>query len=196
MAEPGLDVLACLVRVRQQDQAAAEQLVEHLYPLVIRLVRANLPRRMSEEDLAQEVFMKMFANLEQYQGTVPLEHWVSRIAVNTCLNQLRAQKVRPELRWADLSEEEARVLDAIATVDEKPLPSETMAGKELLDKLLECLPPKDRLIIQLLELEELSLLEINERTGWSTAMIRVRAFRARHKLRARYAKLLREEKHE
>jgi RNA polymerase sigma-70 factor (ECF subfamily) len=55
--------------------------------------------------LVQTVFMKVFANLDQYQGRVPVEHWVSRIAVNTCPNALKAEKARPELRWSDLSDE-------------------------------------------------------------------------------------------
>src|SRR5215470_15584916 len=81
--ETTLNVSLCLARVRRGDDEAARLLTQHLYPLVIKLVRSHLPRRTSEEDLAQTVFMKMFANLSQYSGTVPLEHWVSRIAVNT-----------------------------------------------------------------------------------------------------------------
>ena len=95
MAESGLDVAACLVRVRQRNEDAARVLVEHLYPLVIKIVRAHRPSRLDETDLAQEIFMKMFANLEQYRGVVPFEHWVSRVAVTTCLDRLRAQKRRP-----------------------------------------------------------------------------------------------------
>ena len=80
MTEPDLDVAACVERVRQRDEEAARRLQQHLYPLIIKLVRAHLPRRTSEEDLMQVVFMKIFANLGQYSGAVPLEHWVSRIA--------------------------------------------------------------------------------------------------------------------
>src|ERR1700758_5733237 len=113
--EQPFDVAGCLERVRGRDQIAARELVEHLYPLVIRIVRAHLPRRVSEEDLAQDIFLKMFTRLEQYQGAVPFPHWVSRIAVTTCIDQLRAQKRRPEFRWADLSENEAEVLDNVLT---------------------------------------------------------------------------------
>src|SRR5215467_13772596 len=113
MSETGFDMPACLERVRARDEEAARLLFHHLYPLVIKVVRAHLPRRTSEEDLVQTVFMKVFANLSQYSGTVPLEHWVSRIAINTCLNHIKAEKVRPELRRADLSEEQNQVLDAV-----------------------------------------------------------------------------------
>ena len=60
---PPIDVAACLERVRRRDQQAARELVEHLYPLVVRIVRAHLPRRVAEEDLCQEVFLKMFSRL-------------------------------------------------------------------------------------------------------------------------------------
>src|SRR5438105_1119830 len=107
MAESGFDMAACLARVRRGDDDGARLLFQHLYPLVIKVVRSHLPKRMSDEDLVQTVFMKVFTNLDQYSGRAPLEHWVSRIAVNTCIKALRAEKVRPELRWADLSEDES-----------------------------------------------------------------------------------------
>src|SRR5262245_13831242 len=111
------DLAEWVARARQQDEAAARVLMDHLYPVVLKLVRARLPRRMSEEDLVQAVFIKVFANLGQYEGKVPLKHWVSRIAVNTCLSALKAEKSRPELRWADLSEDQQRVVESLATED-------------------------------------------------------------------------------
>ena len=191
--EAKLDVPACLKRVRQRDEDAAQRLVQHLYPLVIKLVRANLPRRTSEEDLAQTIFMKIFANLGQYSGTVPLEHWVSRIAVNTCLNQLRAEKVRPELRWADLVEDERDILDTLAHTSEDLHPAKGLASRELLEKMLERLNPADRLVVRLLHVEERSVAEVRKITGWSTSLVKVRAFRARLKLRKSIAKLVKEE---
>ncbi len=194
MGEGLLDVPACIERVRQRDEEAARLLLHHLYPFVIKLVRAHLPRRTSEEDLAQTVFMKVFANLDQYSGSVPLEHWVSRIAINTCLNQLRVEKVRPELRWSDLSEEEAYVLQSLAATDDDVHPDQSFASRELVEKLLERLSPEDRLIIRLLHMEGRSIEEIKQITGWKAPLIKVRAFRARHKLRSHLSKLLTEER--
>jgi RNA polymerase sigma-70 factor (ECF subfamily) len=185
-----LDVVTCLARVREQDQDAARSLVEYLYPTVIRIVRRNLPRRADEEDLAQEIFLKMFEKLDQYQGGVPLNHWVSRIAVNHCLNAIRAQKVRPEWRMADLSEEQAAALDAVTTAGvQEPAPSELIGARELVDLLLDALSPEDRLVIRWLELEQRSIKEVRELTGWPSTLIRVRAFRARQKLNKRFGKL-------
>ncbi len=189
MAENAFDLVGCLELVRQRDQAAARALVEHLHPLVIRIVRAHLPRRVSEEDLMQDIFLKMFTRIEQYQGAVPFTHWVSRIAVTTCIDQLRAQKRRPEFRWADLSENEAEVLDHMLSDDREDLPGDAFAARELVQKLLAQLKPEDQLVIRLLDLEQKSIAEIAQLTGWGQSMIKVRAFRARRKLQKLFQEL-------
>lgn len=192
--EEAFDLAACLERVRAGDQIAARELVEHLYPLVIRIVRSHLPRRVLEEDLCQEVFMKMFTRLGQFQGSVPFSHWVSRIAVTTCIDHLRAQKRRPEFRWADLSENEAEVLDAVLTNENEVAANDALAARELVTKLLGQLKPEDRLVLQLLDLERKTLIEISEITGWSTTLIKVRAFRARRKLQKLFIQLQKKER--
>lgn len=191
---PEFDFEACLERVRQRNQAAARELVEQLYPLVIRIVRAHLPRRVQEEDLSQEVFMKMFTRLEQYQGNVPFTHWVSRIAVTTCIDQLRAQRRRPELRWADLSENEVQVLDAVLQADDAQTPDDSLAARELLEKLLAQLKPQDQVVIRLLDLEQKSVAEVAALTGWNSALVKVRAFRARRKLQKHFDQLKKAER--
>ncbi len=194
MADETFDLAGCLERVRARDQAAARALVEHLYPLVIRIVRSHLPRRVAEEDLAQDVFLKMFTRLAQYQGNVPFTHWVSRIAVTTCIDQLRAQKRRPEFRWADLSENEAEVLDNVLSDTTAETPSDSMAARELVGRLLDQLAPADRTVIQMLDLEQKSVAEISALTGWGQSMIKVRAFRARRKLQKLFQELKTQEK--
>jgi len=185
------DMAGCLARVRQRDEDAARALMSHLYPLVMKLVRSHLPRRTSEEDLAQVVFMKIFAKIDQFSGTVPFEHWVSRIAVNTCLNQLQAEKIRPELRWADLSEDEERVIQSLASTTEGlDHPDEQVASRDLVEKLLSMLSPNDRLLINLINLEGHSIEDVKKMTGWNISVIKVRVFRARRKLKKHYLKLM------
>jgi RNA polymerase sigma-70 factor (ECF subfamily) len=190
--DQSFDLAGCLDRVRLRDQGAARELVEHLHPLVIRIVRAHLPRRVSEEDLTQDIFLKMFTRLAQYQGTVPFPHWVSRIAVTTCIDQLRAQKRRPEFRWADLSENEAQVLDSV-TADDGVAPDDAVATRELLSRLLGQLKPEDRMVVQLLDLEQKTIAEISVLTGWNPSLVKVRAFRARRKLQKLFAELKKKE---
>ena len=192
LPELNFDVAACIRQVRQRDEDAARDLFRHLYPLVARLVRSHLPRRTSQEDLVQTVFMKLFANLDRFSGTVPLEHWVSRIAINTCLNQLAAEKARPELRWADLSEEQTDALEAVTADEQAQEPWQNLAAKEIVEKLLAQLAPTDRLVLTLLHLEGRSVEEVRQMTGWNRPVIKVRAFRARRKLRKEFEKLMAE----
>lgn len=196
MTDEAFDLPGCLTRVRAGDQAASRNLVDHLYPLVIRIVRSHLPRRSAEEDLAQEIFIKMFNRMHQYQGSVPFPHWVSRIAVTTCIDQLRAQKRRPEYRMADFTEDEARILENAGDSTDRPDPVDALAARELVGKLLDTLSPKDRAILTLLDLERRTLAEIAALTGWNTTLIKVRAFRARRKLQRAFEELKQKESHE
>jgi len=184
MANEGFDLGECLARVREQDDSAARTLVKHLWPLVIKIVRSHLPRRTGEEDLAQDIFVKIFTRLDQYEARKPFEHWVSRVAVTTCLDALRAEKRRPEWRMADLGEQEAEWLEYVTgdTTDEAPV--DGLAAREVLTKLLQMLSADDRMVISLLDLELKSVAEIAELTGWGTSKVKVKAFRARKKLKA------------
>src|SRR5437870_12282333 len=85
----------------QHDDEAARELVRRLYPLVAKMVRSHRPRRTSEGDLCQMMFIKVFQKLSQFSGKVPLEQWVSRIACNTCLSQIEAEQARPDLPRAE-----------------------------------------------------------------------------------------------
>jgi RNA polymerase sigma-70 factor (ECF subfamily) len=188
-----LDVAALVARALRDDDQAARDLVQHLYPLVAKLVRSHRPQRAAEEDLCQMIFIKIFQKLAQFSGTVPLEHWVSRIAINTCLNQIAAEKARPELRRADLSEEQAAVVDNLASSSEELGPDRQLASRDLVLHLLDALKPAERLVIDLLYLQQKSVEEIRKVTGWSRALVKVRAFRARQKLKEQLARLLQKE---
>ncbi|HEY4255628.1 MAG TPA: RNA polymerase sigma factor [Candidatus Udaeobacter sp.] len=173
----------------QHDDDAARALVRQLYPLVAKIVRAHRPRRTAEEDICQMIFIRVFQKLSQFSGKVPLEHWVSRIAVNTCLNQIESEKVRPELRHADLSEEERAVVENLATSSDELAPDHRFASRQLVEYLLAALKPVERLAIDLLYLQGRSVEEIRKITGWSAALIKVRAFRARQKMKAQLARI-------
>ena len=168
----------------RQDDDAARELVRELYPLVAKLVRAHRPARTSEEDLCQMIFIKVMQKLSQFSGKVPLEHWVSRIAINTCINQIQAEKARPELREADLSEEQVAAIQNTAANDETS-PDHHFASRELVEYLMMALKPAERLVIDLLYLQQRSIAEIQEISGWSGALVKVRAFRARQKMKKR-----------
>ena len=189
MPDAGFDMQACVHGLRRQEERAATEFVREMYPLVLKIVRSHLPKRASEEDLCQIVFIKIFSNIGQYSGKVPIEHWVSRIAVNACLNALKAESVRPELRWSDLSEDQAALLDAIASDTEALDPSAGAASRDIVETMLGALKPQDRLLITMLHLEGYSMEDVRQTTGWKIATIKVRAFRARQKLKQIYTEL-------
>jgi RNA polymerase sigma-70 factor (ECF subfamily) len=178
---------------RSHDEAAARRLIDALYPQVIRIVRNHLPFRTDEEDLAQEVFVQLFRTLERYDSAQPLENWVSRLALNVCLKALRSRRRRPELRWSDLSEEELRAMDSLLhspAGEDSAGPADSGADtRALLLRMLDSLSAEDRLVITLLHLEEKTLKEIQVLTGWSSIVIRMRAYRARGRLRKMLAHL-------
>jgi RNA polymerase sigma-70 factor (ECF subfamily) len=186
------EIAGCLERARAGDQNATRELFHYMYPQVVKLVFANLPPREQAEDLVQKVCIKAITHLHQFSGKVPFLHWVSRIAVNTCLNQIRHEKHRPEMRFGDLPEEEAGLLEQLATRPDELDASDQVAARDLVGKLLQGLKPPDRLLVRLMYLEGRAVNEISGLTGWSTASIKVRAFRARSHLRKRYEMLMKE----
>lgn len=192
MAEDGVSHELVEAALRQ-DEEAARELVRRLYPLVARLVRSHRPARAAEEDLCQMIFIKIMQKLAQYSGQAPFEHWVSRIAVNTCLNQIAAEKTRPELREADLSEEQVAVIRNLATTTDELAPGHTFASRDLVEHLMQPLKPAERLVIDLLYLQQRSVSEIRQITGWGTPLIKVRAFRAREKMKRHLTILRRQE---
>jgi len=188
------DASALVHAALQHDDEAARTLVRQLYPLVAKIVRAHRPRRTAEEDLCQMIFIKIFQKLSQFSGKVPLEHWVSRIAVNTCLNQIESEKVRPELRHADLSDEEQAVIENLAVSSDELAPDKYFASRQLVEHLLAALKPVERLAIDLLYLQGCSVDEIRKITGWNAALIKTRAYRARQKMKGQLAKISAKEK--
>lgn len=189
------DVAVLVAVALRDDDDAARELVRRLYPLVVKLVRSYRSTRAAEEDLCQMIFIKIFQKLPQFSATVPIEHWVSRIAINTCLNQIAADKARPELRRADLSEEHAAVIDNLAATTEDLGVDHRLASRDLVMHLLDALKPSERLVIDLLYLQQKTVAELGSLTGWSTALVKVRAFRARQKLKQHLARLQAKEEH-
>lgn len=195
MEEAEIDIDSVLARVRAGDEDAASELLEYMNPLVMKIVWRRCPAAVAEEDMAQEIFIRVFKNLNQYRGTAHFKHWVSRIAVNTCISHLIKAKTRQnELRKSDLSEEHQAVIDAAVADESVESPDEKASALELLKCLLDRLDPKDRMIVELRELEQKSVKEISRMTGWTGVNVRVRAMRAKAKLRVFWKELLESEK--
>ncbi len=141
------------------------------------------------EDLAQETFLKAWRALGQFDGRAPFEHWLSRIAARVALDHLRKEKRRQnEIGLPELGDD---ALDWLRSDDEK---SELDArnAAELLKLAMRELSPADRLVITMQELEGRSVKEIAVAMGASGVAVRVRAMRARSKLRQALEKIAKE----
>lgn len=164
------------------DETAARWLTEHLWPLLAHIALRHLPRGAAVEDLVQESLARAFTRIDQWNPARPFEPWVCTIATHLCLDALRHRKRRPEWSWSDLTDAEKSACHA-AHSDAATDPDVTTGGSALLSKLLDALNPVDRVIITLLHLEQMEVVEISKLTGVSRLMVRVRAHRARNKLK-------------
>jgi RNA polymerase sigma-70 factor (ECF subfamily) len=136
------------------------------------------------------VFVRIFRRLDQYSGRAPFEHWVSRLAVNICLNEIEKERIRPELRYADLDEAQVQIVERLVSTPAEIPEENSESARQLVAELLLKLDPKDRLIITMLHLEERSIAEIQALTGWNAILIKVRAYRARQKMKRLYGQVV------
>ncbi len=167
---------------RRGDCASFEPLIKKYQGRVFATARRYARRESEVEDIVQEVFIKAFQKLDGFRGEAPFEHWLMRLAVRTCYDFLRSHQRRRETAFTELTEAESDWLDRFV-VEPDSASEEADAARELIDKVLSRLPPAARLVITLLSIEEKSVKEISEITGWSTPLVKVRAFRARAQMR-------------
>ncbi|MEN8772457.1 MAG: RNA polymerase sigma factor [Akkermansiaceae bacterium] len=178
-----------LTRVRVGDEEAWRQLVDLLNPLVSKIIRNQVRRTMDHDDIAQEAFTKIFLKLDQFAGKQPFTHWVSRLTVNTCYDWLRRQKARPLVTYSDLGETQAEILEKNLTGQSGENKESLAAMRELLDRLISTLKPREQIVIRLLDLEEKSVQDVCDLTGWGDSKVKVTAMRARRKLSEQLKKL-------
>ena len=140
-------------------------------------VAARFARDAAElEDICQDVFVQAYFKLRQYRRDSPFEHWLLRITTHKCYDYLRKRRRSGTLLSVDEMLESGQEPSAAETAPPHP-------DLERLHAALAQLSPKERLVLTLLELEERSVHEIADFTGWSTSNVKVRAFRARAALR-------------
>ena len=176
-----LDDSTWISRVQSGDEDAAKALVERLFPTVIKSVRSRRTRQAEEEDMVQVIFAKTFSKLHQFSGLVPLEHWVSRIAVHACLSQIQHEMVRPKLQTGELGEQ--ALSQHSAQPEEESATGSAQAKREFVERIMARLKPEERRVITLLHLEERSVEQVSQLTGWPASSVKVKAFRARKKMR-------------
>ena len=174
------------------DESAFAEIVRRYSPRVFSVASRFFRQRSVVEEAAQEVFLKAYTQLGSFEGRGSLEGWLTRIATNTCLNMVRSSKRRPELTVSDLTDDEQSWMDQQSAGDgvEQASVENSLVAADLADRLLAVLPPEDQQALLMIDGEDASIKEVAEATGWSESKVKVRAFRARKKLREAMEKLL------
>jgi RNA polymerase sigma-70 factor (ECF subfamily) len=172
------------------DESAFAEIVRRYSPRVFSTASRFFRQRSLVEEAAQEVFLKAFTQLGSFEGRGSFEGWLTKIATNTCLNMLRGSKRRPELTVSDLSAEEDNWLEAQMSDSQQPSVENNLVAADLADRLLSVLPPEDQQALLMIDGEQASIQEEAEATGWSESKVKVRAFRARKKVREAMERLL------
>jgi RNA polymerase sigma-70 factor (ECF subfamily) len=186
-AEPDDAVL--IAAVRGGDIASFESLVVRYQPRIFGVVRRYVRRETEAQDVVQDIFIKVFQKLDGFRADAPFEHWLMRLAVRTCYDYLRQQQRNREHNVTDLKDasDSADILErsAPATKDE----DRVSAARELVYVVLAQLSPAARMVITMLEIEERTVKEISNQTGWSETLVKVRAFRARAEMKKILARI-------
>jgi RNA polymerase sigma-70 factor, ECF subfamily len=180
-----------IAAVLEGDAASFEPLVQKYSPRIFATARRYARRESEVEDIVQEIWLKAFQKLKSYRGEAPFEHWLMRLAVRTCYDFLRGHQRNRELTFSELSEAENDWLNRVRS-EPQEAGEHSEAARQLIGRILDQLSPAARLIITLLEIEERSVKQIAELTGWSVPLVKVRAFRARAEMRRILAKLAKE----
>ncbi|MBN2307702.1 MAG: RNA polymerase sigma factor [Candidatus Hydrogenedentes bacterium] len=177
MERPGAETDSlCIQASLEGDERAYARLIERYAPCVTAQMRRFTRNPQALDELVQEVFVEVYFSLSGFEGRAPFLHWVRRIATRVGYRYWNEQ-ARDRRRKAAL----AAHGDTLRPLSDSPAPSE---AAEHLYHLLEQLPPKDRLVLTLYYFDDCDTQDIAERTGWSRTLVKVRAHRARRKLRA------------
>lgn len=182
-----------IAAVLKGDAGSFEPLVRKYSPRVFATARRYARLESEVEDIVQEVWLKAYQKLPGFRGEAPFEHWLMRLAVRTCYDFLRDHQRNREMAFSELADQQQES-DWLDRVAEAPVSSTESAdaARQLVERVLSRLSPAARLVITLLEIEDRSVKEVSQLTGWSVPLVKVRAFRARAEMRSILAKISKE----
>ena len=162
-----------IAAARTGDEAAFARLVRRHQPGVAALLWRFTRRPRELEELVQDVFVEAYFGLDRYRGEAPLEHWLARIATRAGY-RFWTKRSR---RATDVPLDTVDPAAPVAEID----PADAGA---LVHALLDRLPPAERLVLTLMYFDNCNVRQVAERTGWSRPMVKMRAYRARRRLKA------------
>ncbi|HEY4362852.1 MAG TPA: RNA polymerase sigma factor [Bryobacteraceae bacterium] len=174
---------ALVRRVQARDEMAFREIVERYQAKVFSIIYGILRNHNDAEDIAQQVFSKIYFSIRNFDFRSSLLTWIYKITVNECYDYLRKKRVRKLVYESDFSQEDAQrletsepAIDPCAPVDQQ------IARHDLVVKLLSKVSAEDRSLILLKEVEGHSVEELAALTGLNENTIKVKLFRTRQKL--------------
>ncbi len=174
---------ALVSRAQAGEQAAFREIVERYQSKVFAIIHGIVRQRNDVEDIAQQVFAKVYLSLKNFDFRSSLITWIYKITVNECFDYLRKRKVRKLVYESDLSEDEVRRVENSEPVNEKQVGADTdLARRDYVLKLLSRVSEEERMLLMLKEVEGFSVEELADQTGMNENTIKVKLFRARQKL--------------
>jgi len=170
-------------RVQAHDEMAFREIVDRYQAKVFSIIYGILRNRNDAEDIAQQVFAKIYFSIKNFDFRSSLLTWIYKITVNECYDYLRKKRVRKLVYESDFSSEDSlRMENSEPATDQAPAVDHRLAQHDLIIKLLSKISEEDRSLILLKEVEGHSVVELAEMTGMNENTIKVKLFRARQKL--------------
>jgi RNA polymerase sigma-70 factor (ECF subfamily) len=169
-------------RAQSGDSVAFNEVVVAYRKRILGTITRLIARPEDVEDVAQEVFLRLYFSLDQLRTAEVFEPWLYRLTVNAAYDYLRKQRRRQEYRMSDLSEQQMMMADALAGGRVEHDEREQKKVRESVDALLGAVSEADRILLMLKELEGLSLKELEKIYNINENALKVRLFRARQRV--------------
>src|ERR1700690_4030594 len=174
---------ALVRRAQSGDEAAFREIVERYQSKVFSIIHGIVRQRNDVENIAQQVFAKVFLSLRNFDFRSSLITWIYKITVNECFDYLRKRKVRKLVYESDLSEDEVRRVENSEPSNDRYVPADSdLARRDYVLKLLSKVSEEERMLLMMKEVEGYSVEELADQTGMNENTIKVKLFRARQKL--------------
>jgi RNA polymerase sigma-70 factor (ECF subfamily) len=169
-------------RAQKGDSVAFNEVVIAYRKRILGTITRLIARPEDVEDVAQEVFLRLYFSLDQLRTAEVFEPWLHRLTVNAAYDYLRKQRRRQEYRMSDLSEQQVMMADAVAGSKADHDEQQQKKIRESVDSLLGAVSEADRILLMMKEVEGLSLKELEKVYNVNENALKVRLFRARQRV--------------
>ncbi|MBA7510782.1 RNA polymerase sigma-H factor [subsurface metagenome] len=178
-----------LAKFKKGDQQAFELLVRKYKTTVFNTIYSIMGNAQEADDTAQEVFLKVYTKADSFKGESSFSTWLYRITINRCVDELRRRKNKIISYETEFNQEEKLKLKDVLASKERDITEELRKNElqDIIQKAINSLPEKYRIIITLKEMEGLSYIEISQIMKISLAKVKIWLFRARQKLKGKLA---------